>query len=541
MKTLISVYIGNSLDYGFEPFFNGQSAFARVLLWIKSLVSSEYCDNIDKVVIFTDEKHKDRVYSSLESVDFGEDYVSDEKACKVVVKSGDFTSVSSYISALNEIKADSDTIIHCRYSCPFYDKELTRELYEFHKKYFAEYTFAEGWPEGFVPVILNADTLYILKTMTEKEDYGKVGRDVFFDVIKKDINSFEVETLIAPEDMRQYRFDFACETKSKTLGCCSLFKLLQEQKHEECSANYMASVAVFASSVLRTVPGYYNIQLSSVCPGTCTYCPYPKAYSTKFNHSPSVADKENPLCFMSLEQFQKLVKNIADFSGEAVVCLSLWGEALAHPDIVACIKTVLEYPGLSVLIETDGSLVTEDFVNCIEIPDIERTNAYPPLMWIVSLDSNNQNMYEKIRGKGQSFWEISYEKASRAYDILSKRFSESTYLQFVRMKENEEQLESFYRSRKDHVIIQKYDSFAGYMPDFQVTDLSPVVRNPCWHYRRDMVILADGSVPFCREHLLDGTVGNVFSQSLEEVWEKGRAMAFTEKCEKCDEYYTFNF
>ena len=119
MKTLISVYIGNSLDYGFEPFFNGQSAFARVLLWIKSLVSSEYCDNIDKVVIFTDEKHKDRVYSSLESVDFGEDYVSDEKAVKIVVKSGDFTSVSSYISALNEIKADSDTIIHCRYSCPF--------------------------------------------------------------------------------------------------------------------------------------------------------------------------------------------------------------------------------------------------------------------------------------------------------------------------------------------------------------------------------------------------------------------------------------
>ena len=68
-----------------------------------------------------------------------------------------------------------------------------------------------------------------------------------------------------------------------------------------------------------------------------------------------------------------------------------------------------------------------------------------------------------------------------------------------------------------------------------------LVRGICWHQRRDMVILVDGSVPFCREYMLDNHFGNVFSESLESIWDKGKAMEFCEKCRNCDEYYTFNF
>ena len=112
----------------------------------------------------------------------------------------------------------------------------------------------------------------------------------------------------------------------------------------------------------------------------------------------------------------------------------------------------------------------------------------------------------------------------------------------MRTKINEEQLENFYHSNKNSgMIIQKYDDFAGLLPDNKVTDLSPVIRNPCWHQRRDMTILFDGNVPCCREYILDGVVGNVFSESLVSVWEKGRDMVYTDKCRSCDEYYTFNF
>ena len=159
------------------------------------------------------------------------------------------------------------------------------------------------------------------------------------------------------------------------------------------------------------------------------------------------------------------------------------------------------------------------------------------------LDSQNQQMYQAMRGAGNANWPISYQQAQNAFQILSKDFPGASYVQFVRTKTNEEQLEDFYRSRKDcgGLIIQKYDNFLYCMPDQQVTDLSPVVRNPCWHQRRDMVILVDGRVPLCREFLFTEYCGNVFSQSLKEIWQKGQAMPFMDECEQCDEYYTFNF
>ena len=119
-------------------------------------------------------------------------------------------------------------------------------------------------------------------------------------------------------------------------------------------------------------------------------------------------------------------------------------------------------------------------------------------------------------------------------------------------QENEDSLETFYRFWKEKnnekLIIQKYDWFAGYLEDKKTADLTPITRNPCWHLRRDFVILLNGDVSICREELLSGSQGNVFSESLESIWTKRKSFLenyvkgnLTSLCEKCDEYYTFNF
>ena len=249
---------------------------------------------------------------------------------------------------------------------------------------------------------------------------------------------------------------------------------------------------------------------------------------------------------MSLDKFKDLAKNISDFSSEAVVSLSLWGEPLAHPNFIEFVKALLQYSGLSVLIETDGQLVTPELAETLSKEVVnckERSNGYKPIIWIISKDALDQNMYETMRGKGSSEYPVSLKKAKDAVEILKPLFPDAVYTQFLRTKYNEEQLEAFYHSHKETggMIIQKYDNFAGLMPDLKVTDLSPLVRGICWHQRRDMVILVDGSVPFCREYMLDNHFGNVFSESLESIWDKGKAMEFCEKCRNCDEYYTFNF
>ena len=176
-----------------------------------------------------------------------------------------------------------------------------------------------------------------------------------------------------------------------------------------------------------------------------------------------------------------------------------------------------------------------------------RTNGKEKIYWIVSVDAANQEVYEKIHGKNSSF-----EQSCSAVLKLSSLFENCVYPQFMRLKENEESLETFYRFWKEkndeNLIIQKYDWFAGFLEDKKTADLTPITRNPCWHLRRDFVILLNGDVTICREELLNSSQGNVFSESLENIWQKRKTFLedfvkgnYNQLCEKCDEYYTFNF
>ena len=83
----------------------------------------------------------------------------------------------------------------------------------------------------------------------------------------------------------------------------------------------------------------------------------------------------------------------------------------------------------------------------------------------------------------------------------------------------------------------------------KATDLSPVIRSPCWHLMRDVVVLMDGTVPICKEDLgRSPSLGNAFTDDLSLIWERGAdlyashaSLVYPGICAKCDEYYTYNF
>jgi spiro-SPASM protein len=125
-------------------------------------------------------------------------------------------------------------------------------------------------------------------------------------------------------------------------------------------------------------------------------------------------------------------------------------------------------------------------------------------------------------------------------------------VQAVRMKENEEDLDAFFRlwkARTENVIIQKYDAFTGALPDRAVADLSPLNRFACWHLKRDMAILMDGTVPLCREDIRSSLkLGNALEDDLSAIWESAGEVhrshlsgKYPGICAACDEYYTYNF
>lgn len=530
MKTLVILYADSRSLHMFDRVFDGKSAFERCIDWADS------CKKIgaEEIFVLADKAIEDECQSALKLCN-----------CKTELIVQDKWTVHSLFSVFGDCaeKKEAENIIFAWADQPFVNFEITEKIINDHNEFAGEYTFAEGYPVGLCPEVINAGTCRILSQLSDsvKKEFGlqRVCRTSVFDLIKTDINSFEVETVISDVDYRLFRMNFNCGTKNNMLACKELFSMgILNESIEEISAKASENV-----KILKTVPSYYNISITDYC-------------SRKSIYIPSEMERDRDSSCMPLEQFKELVKKISLFSETAVVSLSAWGEACAHPNFVEIVKAVLSEPGLSVLIETDGLHVTEDM--CREIK--EKLASVPELIdggagsekiyWIVKLDAASKEKYSEVNNGCDGF-----EKAYSAVTLLSKYFAGAVYPQFVRMNENEEELEKFYRFWSDKnspsggkLIVQKYSSCCKKLAERKPADLSPLERNPCWHIRRDLTVLSDGTVCFCREMLRQNAVGNVFTDPLENLWDKlteevqnHMKNKYSEMCGKCDEFYTFSF
>ena len=458
------------------------------------------------------------------------------------------------LEEISQAAAGYELIYFAWADCPLLDPALAAALAERHVRYAAEYSYADGWPYGFAPELLAPGTAGILANIVGNDD-GPVERDALFSVIQKDINAFDIETEISPADLRQHRLSLTADSKRNRL------LLSRFMEGGVASASEAETFIRERPELLRTLPAFFNIQVSAACPQACSLCPWP---SHGADSGTPVANRQG---FMPKAAFAALLDNITDFAGDAVISLSLWGELALHPEKTGLIEAVLSRPALSLLIETSGIGWKPEELEALARAASEaapRKNHQPPLSWIVSLDAHESERYKEIRGPG-------FVEARSCAKKLFELFPRDTYVQAVRVKGFEDDIEHFYRSwkgeelprqaleagRKDgsHIIIQKYDDFAGALPALQASDLSPVKRRPCWHIQRDMNILLDGRVPCCREDLAalkgDGDKplwGNAFTEDLSVIWERGMAVyrehcacEYKGICAHCDEYYTYNF
>lgn len=557
MKNIVFLYAGIVLSHAFDILFPAEntsdspvseSAFGRALEWAKKI------DDCSRIVIAACKSREDCV--KREIIKHGM-----EADCEVVTEES-WSPLLLLRHIAESAKADGASyIVYSSADRPFLDLDLTRHIISDHLKYLAEYTFADGYPAGFAPEVLDCGTANILLALaSKKEKYSScaVDRDSIYNVIKEDINSFEIEAVIAPVDYRMLRLDFSCSSKAKTLACQSLYKTAVKD-NASFDAKSLSDVALASPEVQQTVPAFYNVQIAENLSTRTIYNPYPEAFKSRKGFYPDKkenADVKN----MSLDSFRQLIDGIAAFSETAVVSLSGLSEPLTVPNFLDYLSYALSKPGISVFVETDGTLLTAPLAqkaSKIVEDSPNRTGDWPAVIWVVQLDAVSEEKYNSIHTNAftNANGIRSFDCAKNALVTLQKYFPGDVYPQFVRMKDNEDELEKFYRfyhdsdsPSKGKLIIQKYDSFCALLPDLKVADLTPVERNPCWHIKRDMTILPDGNVPLCREYVFENVIGNVFAEGIPAVWKKTKDLVqshinkqYPEKCGCCDEYYTFNF
>ncbi|MCR4823487.1 MAG: spiro-SPASM protein, partial [Treponema sp.] len=379
----------------------------------------------------------------------------------------------------------------------------------------------------------------LAKTSLSAEGQKDMDREALFSVMRGDINSFEIETLISDVDYRLYRFNFEASSKINMTACKNLFEEGKKQNLDFTDPYALSNLAKESPSVMQTLPAFYNIQISSKYNHT-----YPYSLSS-VNKNPSPKD------FMDLADFKNLLAQIKEFSEDSTISLSAFGEPLLNPDFLSFAREVISQNSpenkIDLLIESDGLLLTEEIAsNLSEFASSKNAEVN----WIIYLDSVEKSSYARLH----SCPEEDFEKVLASINILEKYFPDHVYPQFTRMKSNESQLESFYRfwsdkesPSKGQLIIQKYNSVCSLLPDLKSADLSPVNRLPCWHLRRDMTILADGSVPLCFQLSFSENAGNLLTDGIQKVWSKiGSCLSshiknLSPNCGICDESYTFNF
>jgi spiro-SPASM protein len=420
-----------------------------------------------------------------------------------------------------------DLLFYVYGDTPLLDTALSASMYEDHKRYFAQYSFADGYPFGLTPEIISYDLIPALIHLEGQED-RRVERNSIFTVIQKDINAFEIETALSPKDTRLLRVSLSADTKRNT----SQLRAVIDRGGTNAAS--VMSVLDENPEILRTLPAYIDVQITGGCLQCCSYCPYPLLAEN------CLENRE----YMDIARFKTVIGKVSSFCDDAVIGLGLFGEPSLHPDFAEIAEAVLENPSLRAVVTTSGLGWKKEVLN--ELAEKAAARDWTDrCTWIVSLDSKDQQVYNSLRGDG--FYEA--EETAR---LLMKLFQDRVWVQAVRMKENEEALETFYREWKketENVIIQKYDTFSGFLPERKVADLSPVTRFPCWHVKRDVCVLLDGSVPLCREDIRRGyLLGNIFDEEIETVWKRGEKVylehigkTYNSLCEKCDEYYTYNF
>ncbi len=505
------------------------------------------------IVIFYSEDSKyaaEKAFKGKSAVELTSEWAESLNLASYTVKSPTLSELLTDMKKLCE-ENQAETVLFSYNDLPYLNKELSQKILNSQIEYKSEYTFADGYPYGFAPEALNAGTIGILaelsKTTQKPLGDSPVSRDAIYNLIKTDINSFDVETIIAESDWRLLRLAFHCGKKDNFMQCKALFEEASGDANALADVEQLSELASKNLACLKTVPGFYNIQISDKVNFESIYLP-------ELEYSKST---------MPYEKCAELIEKIAAFSEKAVISLSAFGEPLLNADFLKIVEKILSYKGLSVFFETDGLMVTQDFAEkmaVLEKSASPRTNGWQKIMIAVILDAASEQTYQKIHKNSPS---KAFQTAVNAAALLQTAIPGSVYPQFVRMNENESELEAFYRYWNEksnpsggNLIIQKYDDFAGLLPPCKPADLSPLERDPCWHLRRDMTILFNGDVPACHSCCKDHIMGNAFTQSLEEIWHKSDVLLENHinknyccngktvecaNCEKCDEWYTFNF
>lgn len=433
---------------------------------------------------------------------------------RVVEGETDFAIVRTALLETAQDPDDSVAVLTGLY--PLLDPGLSREASAEHLDFLAHVTLSENLPAGIVPDFVS------------REFSALVPADLpdFRAHVQKNMNKYDVELFYRLPDLRQMRLDF-------TLSTARSLRLARDVRSISPNATFsdLAGILREHPEILRPFPSYFELELSVGGDIRPIFWP---ARAGENRH-------------LSSDVIRRLCDDIGShgMARDATVAFGGLGEPLDHPDFYSSLRMFLESENVgTVFVETFGlGWTAETTATLAALPGVEKLSV------IFRLSTLDRERYKKIYHVDGLSAVLSvldgFAKNPPAFQV---------YAEMLRMKEVEDEI-SLYHDKFEkspvQVIIQKYNTYLGKLPERRVSDLTPLHRDFCWHLARDLMVNVDGRSPLCRQDPFCEKTGRDFLPAgisgFLEWTRQAHAHSFRGEHEKtgmpclsCDEWYTFN-
>lgn len=403
---------------------------------------------------------------------------------------------------------------------PLLNLRLTEKSWNRHKQFFSQYSYSENLPAGLIPTTISREFLSSLPQNLSTDIHS------FF---LKNINLYDVDIFFQSPDLRQMRLDFRINSERSEYLVRGILQKNPEIEYEDISEFLKTN-----SDLLRPSPSYIEWEVYHGCELKCTFCPR------------EFSDLKNDGKFIKVLDFKETLTKIkTHWKSPTTICFGGNGEPLLHPEFISLVQTSLQFHNIKeIIIETALYTNFDSFQEYLSgLSEAEKGR----ISLIVNLTTLNESTYKSLYGANHL--ETIKHRLLKLKEILP---SQSLNVQMIKMLDVESEIDSyftFFEKQGINVILQKYNSFAGKLPEKRVSDLTPIHRDFCWHLTRDLYIKVDGSVSICKQEQ-NYLLGNIYTDDIIKIWHEGLVHfqnSFSGKhdlipapCLNCDEWYTFN-
>ncbi len=227
--------------------------------------------------------------------------------------------------------------------------------------------------------------------------------------------------------------------------------------------------------------------------------------------------EEVPERSITRDLFEELLDDLSSYD-DVLLTLGGWGDPLAHPEVFDFLKLAREKGIYGVHLDTTGVLLDEkkaqELLDCdLDVVSV-RLGANSPETYKALTGRDD---FEKVAGNVEKLLELQRE-SRRPWPYVS--------VEIEKRVELEGELIDFWDRWSEKAawpLVRPFSTYCGQCEDKATVHLTLAERVGCRRLMKELLILADGTVPVCRmDFKAANPAGSVADKSIEDIWTSGR-------------------